>query len=516
MKPNVYLLQNKHFYLLPFVIFFWMITGWTQKPTDWATNVKPDIMKIILKRSSYNQTDNPGFITKAKAIADLDELQARINNTHSYIFCHDFDYKMAISEMKNSLEDSVPIYRYGIMIHKFIKNLGDGHAKVEAFENYLAKGFSPVKYGIAKNRIFAYKVDAPSLLDNDFPFVKAIDNVAADVWFSMAADITSGRNATTSDRINFGRNTMEYVRFMRTELGIQQSDSVTYTLESSDGTNTKQVILPLKNVKTKTIRAAFNLPNQSKILKDNIGYVRLYSHQDDNLTNTLDSIMEKFRDTKALILDSRQSGGGTRRNLETLFPYFMTEADSIYIPNITRLRIPENNDKFNPKGNLNAGDKKLKYIDDDDVTENERRALSKLLSSFQPKCNVPDEKVTSWYFMAIHSDKHKYFYKNPIYVLIDFGVGSAGDIFASTLKGWRNVTLVGTPTNGRSGNSKTISLKNSGIAVSLSTMVSYQKDGSLFDWVGVEPDILLEPNIEDWFGQTDTILGSVVERINKR
>src|SRR5699024_10981464 len=109
---------------------------------------------------------------------------------------NDFDYEGAINEMKRNMKDSVPIYRFGIMIHKFVQNLGDGHAKVDEFESYLPRGFSPVKYGIYNDRIFAYKEGDSGLLDNNFPFVKSIDNVDAGLWMSTAGDIVSGRNAT--------------------------------------------------------------------------------------------------------------------------------------------------------------------------------------------------------------------------------------------------------------------------------------------------------------------------------
>lgn len=500
----------------------WIVTNFScgknkgkfQTESQMPSNLSSEITKLILKDSSFDKEKNLGFISKEEAIADFDELSKIIENTQSYVHCHDIHYKALIAEIQSGLKDSMAISQFGIMIHKFVQNLGDGHAKVDGFENYLAKGFTAVKYGFDRGKIIAYTPDL-KLLDIQHPYVKSIDGFAVDKWLSLAADITSGKKASASDRFNFGRNTMEYVVFMRNELGLQPKDSVDYRLEDEEGKSEISLSLPIISTKTETIRNAFNLPKESRLLDNNIGYIRLYSHNDKDLTKSLDSLMNAFAETDALILDSRQSGGGTRGNLETLFPYFMKESDPVYIPNVTKLKIPGNAKNFDPRGKLNVGDKKLKYIDEDGVTAIEKRALSKFLEGFKVDCKLAPNVFTDWYFMAIHPDEKRKYYDKPIYLIVDFGVGSAGDIFTSSLKGWRGITVVGGSTNGRSGNSIGFPLKNSGISVRLSTMVSYQKDGSLFDWVGVEPDLKIEPVISDWLGQTDSVLDDVIEMILK-
>ena len=97
-------------------------------------------------------------------------------------------------------------------------------------------------------------------------------------------------------------------------------------------------------------------------------------------------------------------------------------------------------------------------------------------------------------------------YERPVYLRVDWGVGSAGDIFVSTFKGWRNVTLIGSASNGRSGNSIPFLLPNSGIRVRLSTMASFQKTGEMYDGFGIAPDVFMEARMSDWLGETDTIL----------
>ena len=90
--------------------------------------------------------------------------------------------------------------------------------------------------------------------------------------------------------------------------------------------------------------------------------------------------------------------------------------------------------------------------------------------------------------------------------IMDWGVGSAGDIFVLTFKSLRNFTLVGTASNGRSDNSRNFVLDNSGLPVRLSTMASFQKTGEKHDTVGIQPDIVIEAQISDWLEQSDTVL----------
>lgn len=469
---------------------------------------QPSVLEGIVIESSIDKKNN-ALISKLKAFEDLDELSNRIESIHSYIYCVDFDYEKAIKTIKKNISDSISVSVLAIQIHKLIQNIGDSHAQVDQWMSLLPKRFSPAKYGIKNNRIFAYKPDASGLLDKDRPYVRAIDGIDIKDWFLRAADIGSGRKSSESSRFIRGRRTMEYLDFMRSELGLQQKDSVTFQLESLDKNSIRSITLSVQN--TNRPEKPFGLNNESKLLKNNIGYLRIYTQRGDILKKSIEKKMVTFKNTDALIVDARQCGGGSRSNLQTLFPYFMSQSDSAYIANVAKLRIPEDVKNFDPKGKLDVGDKKLKYIEN--ATAEQKVALKNFLRTFKPSCELPKNKFTDWYFMAMTPQSNKYFYNKPIYVLVDFGVGSAGDIFASTLKNWRNISLVGTPTNGRSGNSFIKPLKNSNIPVRLSTMVSYQKTGELYDWVGIQPDIFMEPEISDWLETTDTVLDRLIKKV---
>ena len=400
-----------------------------------------------------------------------------------------------------------------LQVHKLLQNIGDSHAYVNGWMDLLPKQFAPVKYGLKNDRIFAYKIDASGLLADEFPYVKTIDGITIDKWIKKAGAVASGKGSSKSSKFFRGRQAMQYIDFMRGELGIDSTDKVTYVLESEDRQQTKEVVLPIA---TQTnFEKPFGLAKTSHIKEGNIGYLRMYSQNNKTLLNSIDSLMTLFKNTKVLIIDARQCGGGKRSNLQALFPYFMNSEDAPYIANVARLRIPNDTENFDPKGKLDVGDKKLKYIKDDDALPDELESLTVFLKSFEPSVDLPSEKFTDYYYMAMSAKPNGYFYDKPIYLIMDFGVGSAGDIFVSTFKSWRNITLVGTPSNGRSGNSITTILKHSKIPARVSTMVSFQKTGELYDWVGIQPDIYLEPELSDWLQKTDTTLDSVLKIIQK-
>ena len=56
--------------------------------------------------------------------------------------------------------------------------------------------------------------------------------------------------------------------------------------------------------------------------------------------------------------------------------------------------------------------------------------------------------------------------------------------------------MIGIPSGGGSARSIRTSLRESGLVVRLASMISYQKDGKLYDTNGVMPDIIVEPEPE--------------------
>ena len=94
---------------------------------------------------------------------------------------------------------------------------------------------------------------------------------------------------------------------------------------------------------------------------------------------------------------------------------------------------------------------------------------------------------------------------------MDNGCFSATDIFLAAMKTRPTVELIGTPSGGGSGRARRHRLTQSGIELRLSSMVSYQPDGRLFEGHGVSPDTVIEPIATDLVRDgTDTVLDAAL------
>ncbi|MCK5148590.1 hypothetical protein KAR48_17685 [bacterium] len=451
----------------------------------------------------------------AEASADLDELAGLISDRHSYIWSVDLDHIAVLEKMKANLPEEISVPVLALQIRKFIQLLGDSHARISGYMKLMPERYIPAGFGFKDDRIFVFKRDKSDLLNSDYPYVRTMDGVSIEEWQKKAVEITVGHGASKSYRWSNMVKLLPYAGYLRSELGLDDADSIRIELESEDKRSYTQITLPIISEQPDK-KKAFGLGKESGFLPGNIGYLRIYSQstsREPELVQLIDEWMPRFRKTDALIIDARQCGGGARTNLKTLFPYFMKPDEKPYIGNVAKLRIPADETDFDPRGKLNVGDKKLKYITEDDTTQAELEQLELFLRTFEPQFDPPDDKFTDWYYYAMNPDPEKYYYDRSVWLLMDWGCGSAGDIFVSLFKGRPGFTLVGTPSSGMSGNSIIFNLKNSDIPVRLSTMASFQRTGEKYDGVGIDPDIYMEAEILDWLEQSDSILNRAFDLV---
>lgn len=455
-------------------------------------------------------------ISRGQAHADLDTLAEVFRTRSSYALSVSFPVHGAIEALKSAMPSDVRVADLAVAVQKLIQEMGDAHAKVVDFERYLSTGYLPLALGVDGRRYFAYCPARQALLVPDFPYLQAIDGVALTRWLECADALVAGYYGSASSKLVRTLPLLRHVQFMRLQLGLPTLDNVALELVSANGLHTQVLNVPVA-AKLEHTEKPFYLGQESSLLDGNVGYLRIYSQTDSALTASIPAAMARFADTEALIIDARQCGGGTRDNLQALFPYLMAADDAPYIANVCKLRIALGQEaRFEPIGQLDVWDKKVPYSQDASLAPELRQALAAFLQDFVPQWAVPPQLFTDWYFMALQPSPQAHPYTQPVVLLVDWGVGSAGDIFASSFKGWRNVTLVGLPTNGRSGNSLPFLLPHSGLTVMVSTMASFQKDGRLYEGMGVEPDVFMQPTIQDWLGHTDTLLARTLARLLAR
>ncbi len=464
-----------------------------------------------LHRNDIGRPDADRLLTRAQASEDLEAVRRIIRSTSSYIWATTFPLDAAIAAMQRQLPARVSVNGLSTQINKLVRLFGDDHAQVVDWEKRIPQGFAPFRIGKLDTRYFLYTSAPAGLVNRDFPFVRAIDGVPVEDWMRAAGDIGQGPLSSVSARFGRAVRVMENIAYMRAELGVPNGPAIAVELVSEDGERAVTMRLAML-VKRPELPKPFHLGTASRMLDGNIGYLRVPAHTGEEATSFIDGLpaeMARFRDTRAFIIDARQSGGGKREVLNALFPYFMAPGTPPYVFNVAKVRIPDSTRDFDPLAVFDSPDKRLLYAPNPANPTDEAAAFRGFMTGFRPAWMPPSGKFTDWYFMTQRPDPARPHYARPVYLLIDWGLGSAGDIFTSAFKRWPGVTLVGTPTMGRSGQGEQTTLPNSGLRINISTMASFQKTGERYDTVGIQPDIAMEPIPSDWFGATDTVLDRV-------
>ena len=198
------------------------------------------------------------------------------------------------------------------------------------------------------------------------------------------------------------------------------------------------------------------------ILPDNIGYVFLSDFHEKYLIDEFPDIMNYMKNTKGLIIDIRQKVGGSLQNIEAVVGHFIESS----------FEWPE----FYILGELTV------------------------LSPIQPK--------------------GYYTYTNPVAVLINGSTFSAGEITTEVLKQLQNVTAVGDTTGGGGGANANISPDAisdfrlpSGKLISVPSSYLARYDGQPFEWVGIQPDILIQQTEQDIKDGRDKQLEYAIEML---
>ncbi|MFT7465502.1 MAG: hypothetical protein ACI9EF_003871 [Pseudohongiellaceae bacterium] len=211
----------------------------------------------------------------------------------------------------------------------------------------------------------------------------------------------------------------------------------------------------------------------------------------------------------------RGNGGGTRHILKTLLPYFLDPASGPRVVNVAAKRLTDGDAADDPAGLL--GQTRGLFPANSPRHEREAQlAISSFAKTFRPRWKLPEGQFSQWHDMVVSpttsptTEKGSFFYDRPAAVLIDPSCFSATDIFTGAFKGVPNVTLVGTATGGGSGRSRSVRLPRSGHSLRISSMASFQPNGSLYDGAGVQPDLLVLRRPTDFIGETDTVLDAAV------
>lgn len=445
--------------------------------------------------------DSPAFeemLTPTQAQQDLDQLEWHITNEHSYLALNNVDPGAALDTIRLGVGEGISKGDFALQLHRVICLFGDGHARIRGLSREILRPWTTALRLAPLGREVVLAAGGPR--DGELPYrVVRISGVPIEQWFDAGRDIVPRGSEAYIQR----RRTrdLRYQTYLRARLRIPAGTETTLDLQSLDGKR--------KATHVVGISARGNGMRRSPVSweqRGEVGYLRITEMSGSRRdVAKIDLAMQAFKDTKALVIDVRGNGGGTRDILGALFPYFMRKGER-HVANVAAYRIPPGVEKGAKDGYLE--NRFLYPATSSTWSAAERKHVTDFLASFAADLVLPEAHFSAWHAMLLtpETNPKAYRYAQRVVVLMDGGCFSATDIFLGALKGWRGVTLMGTPSGGGSGRSKRGQLAHSGIRFRLSTMASFRPTGKRYDGKGIAPDLVAEPKPEDIGTAKDSVL----------
>jgi len=454
-----------------------------------------------IKRHQERFKNPPKWISREEAEADLDQLEWLLVNQFSYLKLRHVDYKVLLDIICTDLKEGISRRDFALQLQRFFAFFGDGHTRVDhsCRENLYEWGCLPFIPRRIQGRLAAFKSDFSGFVDDVHLFIKSMSGIPIEEWLRIAAETSPKGTPAMFDNYAVHRNLplVGYIaRCLNSKCNFKAGDLFNVELTSEDETSVKTLEVILAEKPSEFVYPALG----GKILPSNIGYLALRRgmRSDKEFLNGIIAFMQKFKNTGGLIVDLRDAGGGSRLPYRALFTYLMKPDDPPKVANLGALRLDRGINPQPPGGFLR---RRFAYpLTSKKWSETDRSALNKFWKNFKPEWSLPENEFTDFHFMVVHPNTGNggYYYDKPVVILQMWRNFSAGDIFLGGFKGWRNVTLMGTPSSGGSGFNRATILSNSAIRVRISSMASFQPNGLLYEGHGIEPDIRYEMTLQDW------------------
>jgi len=257
-----------------------------------------------------------------------------------------------------------------------------------------------------------------------------------------------------------------------------------------------------------------------EIIDERFGYLSLRNPA-GGISNIIIEAMPKLRATKGLVLDVRGNEGGAGLEHLTILAAYLLPPDQ---PRKVVGQYIAWADSDLKSGETTPASKRLSAAG--------QQAIKNFQAQFKPTWRPPGPRATvarSAYVARREAEpdlspynieafpQDTYFYDKPIVVLYDHHCHSAGELFLGTIRLMPKVTLVGTSTTAAGGGApKPFLLNNSKLGVAVATRVFLRADGRLIDGIGIEPDVLAEPDADYFNGNCDRMLETATKILSTK
>jgi hypothetical protein len=449
---------------------------------------------------------------RARLCADLDALEVLLANAYAYAERRGANWRGALDAVRASLDEDTPLNTFSWRLSRAFTLFGDPHSAIRTpLTNFYPEGaapFIPVSQG---NRVLALKSDRSAFLDDACPYLEEIDGKPVSEWLRVAGFDVPQASPQTQRAHQVAA--LRRLNYLRAQLHLPLASNVALRVSSEDGQRHKDLSV---GVPSRASRPS-GWPRTRTETRDGIGILRIAKMSETPaFVKELDDAMNDFRDTRGLVIDVRQNGGGTQDALCTLLPYFMKPDAPMKIVNVAAYRMPARIEHIPSEGFLPAY-RRLFPSTSTNWTAAERTQIESFLANFHHDWKLP-AGFSGWHVMAVsHATNPKaFYYDRPVVILSDAGGVSATDNFLGAFKGHPKVTLLGTASAGASGRMADYVLPGTHLPLTLCQMASFRATGELYDGRGVPPDVVLEPKPGDYLKGSDSVLEAALLRLRNQ
>lgn len=445
----------------------------------------------------------PVRLSAQQASAEIDAFEAGLRERFAYLSLKGIDLDEALEPVRESVQEDMPVTDLAAALHEVLMRFGDGHASVRGGGGD-SSYYLPFLLADGDGGTVAFHSNRRELVNKQRPFVTHIDGRPLEDWIAAVAP----RIPAGSDQLvrSWSLRGLREIELAREALGLPTGGPLEVTFAKAKGKSRK-----VQEVELSTSRPTYGPwpRSRSEVLKGNLGYLRIDRMDDD--VESLRRAMATFENTRGLVVDVRGNGGGSRDLLLALGGYLIGPDEPAVVGNVGAYRLCQDFDE----DHLEA---RFMYRDGwSGWSERQQAAIDAFAPSFEPEWR-PTESMSAWHYLVLDHTGHEaeYFYSEPVVLLQDAGCFSATDIFLGALGELPRVTLMGTASAGGSARSQSFRLPLTGLEVRCASMASFRPDGRLYDGRGIEVDVEVLPEPEDFLqGGDDAQLDAAIKRLKR-
>lgn len=458
-------------------------------------------------------------LTPAQMRQDLYALQQQIERHSAFYALDNAQNAQVFQRYANHIIEQYPHIisndRFAAEITKLLNTIKDPAANVGPFDDKI--GQLPIILRPLNEHWLALN-HAHDPLDVNFPFITHIDGLPMAKWVN-ASQMYLPEPAKESQEMQLPW--LSKLNLLRGDLGLSEKDTVLLTL-SNDNFETKQLDVALDTFSANhrntastppsddpqalftiltqylDVNPAVNSTAQLTLINTTTARLSIEDLSDFETNKALQQQLLAGMHLPLLVIDLRRAHGFSPKLL-TMLSRYQNVADNAHAhinktgPRHADImgfahyrRSPEfRNDYLNP----------LNFMPLNEVVNNPSRL--KALTRHLPQRDA--DKFSPWFVRTKPQVTPQG--DNRLALLVSPHCRQECEWIAYRTKSWPRVNLIGERTSGDFARVYQFHLPNSGLAVSLSTSLAYDKDGKQLSGLGTEPDILLPQNSDiEWRG----------------